>query len=47
MDTDDSMPTARSKPVKPNAPLNAEGEAYLHLLLVIYLIDEKRYEVVS
>ncbi|OON13508.1 PCI domain protein [Opisthorchis viverrini] len=47
MDTDCAVSPFRPRSGKQNVPLLPEVEAYLHLLLLIFLIDEKHYKEVS
>ncbi|KAA3676445.1 26S proteasome regulatory subunit N3 [Paragonimus westermani] len=44
MDTDCSVSPFRPRSAKPNAQLLPEVEVYLHLLLLIFLIDEKLHD---
>ncbi|THD19962.1 26S proteasome non-ATPase regulatory subunit 3 [Fasciola hepatica] len=44
MDTDCSSSPFRPKPGRNNSPLLPEVEVYLHLLLLIFLIDEHHHE---
>ncbi|VDP48831.1 unnamed protein product [Echinostoma caproni] len=47
MDTDCSVSPFRPRSGKANTPLLPEVEVYLHLLLLIFLIDEHHYDEVS